>query len=156
MPNCGCRVDVPEADHTHYACPCGSHCTERSCVRYAREKGSPMSYRQTFLYPSFLNDKGAPMPDTTGWQKRHRDALIAPQGFERPIVEAIKAWALYADAHATRYESGIGADYALGPAWRDMGRAIHALLDGETGRLDCGTLSAFVHNTLRAEGFADE
>lgn len=51
---------------------------------------------------------------------------------------------------------GIGEDYVLGPEWATIGRALLALLNGETGRLDCGTLDGIIRDTLRAEGTEDE
>ncbi len=114
-------------------------------------------YAQTFKSPTFLHPTtGKRMPNDTGWQDRHVEALYAPKGFEAPIVGMIAAWAQYADTHAARYESGIGADYVLGVAWHEMGVLIHDLLNGELGRLDGGTLSSFLHTTMRAEGFNDE
>ena len=112
------------------------------------------TYEQQVRYPSFLNRAtGARMPDATGWQKRHLDALRAPTMFEAPIVHMLVGWAQYADHHRERFESGIGDDGVFGPAWEAMGRTIHDLLDGDTGRLDCGTLSACIHDTLASEGF---
>jgi hypothetical protein len=43
----------------------------------------------------------------------------------------------------------------MGPEWFALGKAIHGLLDGETGRLDCGTLSTIIHDTAAAEGFPE-
>jgi hypothetical protein len=40
----------------------------------------------------------------------------------------------------------------IGDAWEEIGRAILVLLNGETGRLDCGTLDAFIRDTLESEG----
>ncbi len=114
-------------------------------------------YAYAFRNPTFVNPStGVVMPNDTGWQTRHAQALRAPRDHEREIIALIEAWAQYADRHAERYEAGIGKDGYLGDHWHDLGRSIHKLLDGETGRLDCGTLSSFIHNTLRAEGFADE
>lgn len=27
-PTCGCELDLPEADHTQWPCPCGDHCKD--------------------------------------------------------------------------------------------------------------------------------
>lgn len=114
-------------------------------------------YAKTFRNPSFVNPStGKIMPNDTGWQTRHLSALDSPKGFEIAIVRLIEAWAHYADAHHRRYESKLGNDSYLGPIWNDLGKSIHDLLDGETGRLDCGTLSSFIHNTRLYEGFRDE
>jgi hypothetical protein len=113
---------------------------------------SPLAH--AFRNPTFHNpDTGKTRPNDNGWQDRHMRALGVPQGFEAGIVGMIESWARYADQHRARYETPIGDDYVLGPAWRDLGLSIRALLDGETGRLDCGTLSGFIHDTLASEGF---
>src|SRR5574338_930214 len=116
-------------------------------------------YRGSFRNPAFVNrTTGKPLPDTGGWQGRHMAAIRAAvnganNDHEGSIVRMIDAWASYADAHRARYESGIGDDGVLGDEWEAMGRAIRALLNGESGRLDCGTLDAFIPDTLNAEGF---
>lgn len=125
--------------------------------------GRATTHLSAFKSPAFINGAtGAKMPNDTGWQDRHVEALYAPRGFEAAIVNGIAAWARYADEHNARYpgetpqESRIGNDYAMGPHWESWGRSLHGLLNGETGRLDCGTLSAFIHDTLHAEGFRDD
>ena len=93
---------------------------------------------------------GAP---PNGWHERHRDAVIAPASDkEMPLVFMLRGWAEYADQHARRYESKIGDDGVLGPAWESIGDAMRGLLNGETGRLDCGTLDGFILDTMRANG----
>lgn len=83
------------------------------------------------------------------WQNRHRVAW-AQGGAIRAMLEA---WADYADGHSARYEESVGADYFLGVEWANIGKGIRALLNGETGALDCGTLDGFLVDTLTAEGF---
>jgi hypothetical protein len=90
------------------------------------------------------------------WQSRHNEAIIAPRGPERPIVRLCEAWLAYAEQHRKRYESPIGEDGVLGQEWAAIGLAIRGLLNGETGNLDCGTLDAFVLNTLKGEGWEKE
>lgn len=87
------------------------------------------------------------------WKERHNAATMSlGRPFESAIVHMLEAWARYADDHRARYESPIGEDYVLGPEWRDIGLGIRGLLNGETGRLDCGTLDGFILDTLKAEG----
>lgn len=114
------------------------------------------TYTQKFLYPTFANSSGRKMPDTGGWQARHWTALLHPQGAEIPLVNLIGAWALYADEHKRRYEAGIRQDYVLGPEWANIGKALRGLLNGEAGRLDCGTLDGFINDALIAEGYGEE
>jgi hypothetical protein len=64
------------------------------------------------------------------WVMAHNEAIDWPKGFE----------------------SLIGEDYVLGPEWTQIGTAIRGLLNGETGRLDCGTLDGFILETMRENG----
>lgn len=113
-----------------------------------------MHYQNTLRRPSFTRSSdGGKLPNDTGWQDRHMTGLQIPVGAERPIRDLLVAWAAYADAHKASYESGIGADSVLGPAWAAIGASIRQLLNGDTGRLDCGTLDGFICTTLEAEGF---
>jgi hypothetical protein len=106
-----------------------------------------LRYSDVLFAPKFTT------PDTTGWQARHNAALTTPQPTEAGIVRLLHGWADYADIHKRRYESGIGDDGVLGPAWAAIGANVRTLLNGETGRLDCGTLDSFICSTLTAEGF---
>lgn len=112
---------------------------------------SKINYASRLMQPSFRA-----MPNTNGWQDRHRQALITPQGSEEPLVRMLHGWARYADQHRFRYESGIGDDGVLGPQWATIGAALRSLLNGECGRLDCGTLDGFLNATLTDEGFNPE
>lgn len=46
----------------------------------------------------------------------------------------------------------IGQDGVLGPAWQEIGEAIRTLLNGEAGRLDCGTLDSILLDAMQANG----
>lgn len=83
---------------------------------------------------------------------RHIQALDCPQGFEEPIVLISRALRLYAEQHAERYESPIGADYVLGDHWKDIARGLIGLLNGETGRLDCGTIDGAIRDLAGCNG----
>jgi hypothetical protein len=91
-----------------------------------------------------------------GYWDRHLDAIARPRGPERPISGMLHAWLLYADSHQERYGSGIGQDGVLGPEWAAIGRALRGLLNGECGRLDCGTVDGIILDTLKAEGFGED
>lgn len=106
-----------------------------------------MRYREAFNNPKFRG------PDNNGWQRRHQSAVATPDRTERPIVALLASWAEYADQHRAAYDTGIGSDGVLGPAWADLGANIRRLLNGSLGRLDGGTLDSFICNTLEAEGF---
>jgi hypothetical protein len=103
-------------------------------------------------------------PDTGAWKGRHSRAVEvglrnygAATGAFHPgaIVQAINAWCNYAEAHKRRFESDIGCDYVLGPAWMAWGLALRRLLDGETGQLDCGTLDTIIHDNLNEQGYKE-
>lgn len=93
------------------------------------------------------------LPDNEQWQRRHNAALCEPIGpHELAIVGMLFGWIEYAEMHMARYESEIGHDYVLGPAWADIGQSLLTLLNGETGRLDCGTLDRVIRNFMADNG----
>jgi hypothetical protein len=69
------------------------------------------------------------------------------------MVEMVSGWLRYADAVLHGYGSLIGKDAVLGPDWRGIGTGLRGLLNGDTGRLDCGTFDALLVNILRSQGF---
>ena len=97
-------------------------------------------------------------PDMGGWKARHDSAIVLarPTGmcrpFETPIAGMLHLWAQYAADHKKEYDAQIGDDYVLGPAWEELGDSIRTLLNGQTGRLDCGTLDAFILDTMSKNG----
>jgi hypothetical protein len=97
------------------------------------------------------------MPNTGGWQDRHDAAVdgVNPRPFEQ-VAGMIQGWAAYACAHKARYDSPIGDDGVMGDYWESMGDALRGLLNGETGRLDCGTLDGFILKTMKEHGINTE
>lgn len=95
------------------------------------------------------------LPKDEGKQKEdHRRALVFPrEGFELAIYRMVEGWLTYADAHQERYEDGIGGDFVLGKTWEVMGDSLLAMLNGETGRLDCGTLNTTIREAMTKAGF---
>jgi hypothetical protein len=87
-----------------------------------------------------------------GWKTRHNDAWRFPQTKEAPIVNLVLAFAAYADNHSARFDSKIGFDGVLGPAWADIGQSIITLLNGEIGRLDGGIVDGLVHDIMAEYG----
>ena len=88
------------------------------------------------------------------WRQIHAQAWAMPlPGFERAIVSGCKALSEYRATHAARHCAPIGEDHFLGPVWLAWARAIRALLNGETGRLDCGTIDQFLCDEYLAAGF---
>lgn len=66
----------------------------------------------------------------------------------------LTGWHHYAGVHQHQYESPIGDDGVLGPMWQAIGQALLGLLNGDLGRLDAGTLDAFIRTTLTLGGAA--
>ena len=89
---------------------------------------------------------------------RHYEALQRPRGIESAIALMREALLLYGYEYEARYgdDSKLGADGVLGDAWLDMARGYLALLNGETGRLDCGTLDGELRRWATRFGFEEE
>lgn len=91
------------------------------------------------------------------WAHRHVTAIHNPRGApnssEEAIVKALRAWNDYAHAHKARFDSEIGEDRVLGPAWAQWGGALRTLLNGDLGRLDGGTLDHIISSNLSEQGF---
>ncbi len=88
---------------------------------------------------------------------RHHEALQRPRGIESAIALMRESLLLYGCEYEARYEdSKLGVDGFLGPAWLDMARGYLALLNGETGRLDCGTLDGELRRWAERFGFEEE
>jgi hypothetical protein len=102
------------------------------------------------------------MPNTGGWKDRHNAAVHRsayaqpPVKFETAIGLMVRGWQQYAKDHKAEYESPIGDDGVLGPEWLAIGKALLGLLNGQCGRFDCGTLDAFIRDTVHENGFPDE
>ena len=92
------------------------------------------------------------------WQRLHNFTL------HHPIATMIQEWRRYPYAYRAELfgpdpegESfKLADDYVLGTAWADVGKAMLALLNGPTGKLDCGTVDGFIRDAFTAEGFDDE
>lgn len=99
--------------------------------------------------------------DTGGWKARHMQEILRarnnPPSLSKnhaiAMVRAFDAWIDYALAHQKRFDSPIGEDYVLGPAWARWGFALRELLNGEAGSLDCGTLDSILCHNLTEMGF---
>jgi hypothetical protein len=69
------------------------------------------------------------------------------------LVGLLRAWLDYAQQYQAEHGSNIGYDYVLGPEWATIGVAIRGLLNGTSGRLDCGTLDSILYDNLKEQGF---
>lgn len=103
-------------------------------------------------------NKGVARGDLAAY--RTHDVLSrAQQGhmdFAYHWARMLLAWAGYAVAHRMRYESPIGDDGVLGPAWQAQGEALLTLLNGERGELDGGLCDRIVRAVLANEGCETE
>ncbi len=73
--------------------------------------------------------------------------------FDTPIGKMLVALAKYADDHHEAYGSPIADDYILGVNWLDCLRGVRAMLNGETGRLDCGDVDSAILAMYEQAGF---
>jgi len=87
------------------------------------------------------------------WALRHELAWREPQGPETGIVGMVRAWQLYGARHMARNGAGLSADAFLGPEWARIGAALRELLNGDCGRLDCGTVDALIADELMRQGY---
>ena len=90
------------------------------------------------------------------WATRHNKAVSHPTKAERAILYACYALERMADAHAERYASVIAEDGALGDCWLKILHGVRGMLNGETGRLDCGTVDGWLVRLALEHGFTDE
>lgn len=86
----------------------------------------------------------------------HGQAWVAPRGMEKPVVQLVYAIASYGDAVMSELRWNIGDDYVLGAYWKDLIQATRGLLNGDCGRLDCGTVDHMLCEMQRAAGLGDE
>lgn len=83
----------------------------------------------------------------------HLEAMRDPKpGFERALVTMLRGAAEYAETHRQRYESPLSCDYYIGENWHALGQAALALLNGDTGRLDCATVDGHLRALFEGEG----
>lgn len=69
--------------------------------------------------------------------------------YEQAMGNALKQIVEHAERYATAYkqefDTQIGQDHVLGPEFTALLSAVHALLNGPTGNVDCGRLSGAIH-----------
>jgi hypothetical protein len=95
---------------------------------------------------------GPDRPGENGWRGRHHRAIYGPMESERGIVLMLKGWHEYAVTYRARFDSLIGSDGVLGPAWEEIGDSLRTMLNGDIGRLDGGTCDSFLLNTMQDNG----
>lgn len=78
------------------------------------------------------------------WTVPHLRALLAPgsYGFERSVVMGCAS--IHEAVGALSLDGRYTYDYVLTPGVLSMIEGVRTLLDGQCGRLDCGTVSAWL------------
>jgi hypothetical protein len=88
---------------------------------------------------------------------RHFEALQHPRGAERAIASLRSGILQYAVEYGERFEGcQLGEDGVLGDAWLAMAKGYLGLLNGECGRLDCGTLDGEIRRWAVQHGFTQQ
>ncbi len=88
------------------------------------------------------------------WIARHRNAMVYPRTLhEKGIVQIIKGLRDYAKA-SNELGYKMGEDYVLGVEFHKIVSGLHGLLNGNTDRLDCGSIESLLVQLLRDEDFA--
>ena len=101
----------------------------------------------------FKDFHAKPRPNSNGWEDRHNAEFAHPRTpTGGPVVHLIKGWVLYAESHKKRFDSLIGDDGVLGPAWETIGDELRTILNGECGPLDCGTVDGGILATMVKNG----
>lgn len=82
--------------------------------------------------------------------------LLHPDAHHNPVAFMLKGWLNYADAHLEMYGTPLADDFVLGSEWIRLGRALHGLLNGDCGSLDCGAVSGIFYRAIDLAGFNEE
>ncbi len=78
------------------------------------------------------------------------------KGHEQAVALLLNGLLAYADAHMSEFDTPIGSDGVLGERWHSIASGLLGLLDGECGRLDCGTIDATIRDVAAEHGFDKE
>lgn len=118
---------------------------------------APRMLVRDILHLADEHGKALPGDGPTAWKRRHLNAVLIPsERFEAPLLGLIKSLADYAQAHVNQYGTPVGNDGVLGEGWESALRGFRALLNGDAGRLDCGTLDRAACELYAAAGFEGE
>lgn len=71
---------------------------------------------------------------------------------EKALRMMIEGLSLYLESHRNTYDSPVGDDYVLGPHATDIANGLLGLLNGETGRIDCGKMDAWIRKIALQAG----
>lgn len=82
-------------------------------------------------------------------------ALDHAQGFGQPLLVAMDALLRAAKDHTKRFEQKLAEDYVLGPPWLAAAKGVRALLNGDFGPIDNGTVEAIFWRALEIAGYTE-
>ncbi len=86
----------------------------------------------------------------------HNEAIRRARRFELPIIRGLQAWEQYAQVHKQTYDAPVMEDGTIGDYWAAWGFALRCLLQGQTGRLNCGHLDRYILELLKYHGATDQ
>ena len=95
--------------------------------------------------------KVAESTTANNWAYRHNKAVACPTKAEKGILDACSALEAMAGSHAAISQDGV-----LGDCWLKILHGVRGMLNGETGRLDCGTVDGWLVRLALEHGFTDE
>lgn len=81
------------------------------------------------------------------------EKVTGPMKLEVGLRMMIEGLAMYAAGYEEVVEEPIGNDGVLGDYWVDIARSFVGLLNGDAGRLDCGSLDRLARDLAVAAGF---
>jgi hypothetical protein len=90
------------------------------------------------------------------WAQRHALAMACPKGIEKPLVRILEMLEEYNDAYSSECSGPIGEDGVLGACWLQIASGLQGLLNGPTGRLDCGSFDRSIRDLARAFSFSEQ
>ena len=86
----------------------------------------------------------------------HLRACNDPQGVEMPLLAIVVGAQQYAEEYELELGCKIGDDFVLGPHWAEVLSNFIGLLNGPTGRLDCGILDTQARTLAKMHNWNEE
>lgn len=85
----------------------------------------------------------------------HNDAIRRARGFELPLVRGLQALESYAQTYVLRYSAHVSEDGVMGEYWITWAISLRNLLDGDTGRLNCGHMHSYINDLAKYYGYTE-
>jgi hypothetical protein len=90
----------------------------------------------------------------SAWDNSARSEYQSNPGIERAIGLMLRGLGEYVDGYCLG--DSLASDHYCGEEWLTMARALRALLNGPTGRFDCGALDSALCALYKYAGFEGE